>query len=49
VEVHRFHKTHIVVYPWDKTGIMIRIMSFDANAPPGVYKNKTDTKVEVEK
>jgi len=28
---------------------MIRIMSFDANAPPEYYKNKTEIKVEVQK
>jgi hypothetical protein len=35
--------------PYCKTGNMIRIMSFDANAPPDFFKNKTDTKVEVKK
>ena len=33
--------------PHCKTGIMIRIMSFDAHAPPGIFRNKTVTKVEV--
>jgi len=48
-EVRHFHKTHIVVSPRHKTGTMIRILSFDANAPPEVYKNKTEIKVEIQK
>lgn len=35
--------------PFCKTGTMIRISSFDANAPPQVYKSKTEIKVEIQK
>jgi Putative transposase/Transposase zinc-binding domain len=33
--------------PYCKSGIMSRIMSFDANAPPEFYKIRIDTKVKV--
>ena len=32
--------------PFCKTGTMIRILSFDANAPPHLYTNTTKVKVE---
>jgi len=35
--------------PYCKTETMIRIMSFDANAPPQIYENEADTKIEVKK
>ena len=35
--------------PYCKTGTMIRIQSFDANAPPPVCQNKTNIKVEMKK
>jgi hypothetical protein len=34
--------------PYCKTITMIRIMSFDANAPPEFFKNTTDTAVKVQ-
>ncbi len=35
--------------PYCKTGTMIRIMSFDANAPPLIYTHKSDIKIKMEK